>query len=135
MDRFINKVKILKKMDKPEMSKKEKEEQQKRQEQIQNDIRRMKLPRGREVLGILDQRLGGSRCRVRCLDGKVRVCRIPGRLKRSLWVREGNIILVEPWEFSGDSKGDILFKYKPNQVTFLKNKGYLNEINEFEDEF
>ena len=55
------------------------------------DIRRVKLPRGRQTLGILEQRLGGSRMRVRCLDGKSRICRIPGRLKRSLWVREGDV--------------------------------------------
>ena len=106
------------------MSRKEKEEQA-RQEQIQEEIRRVKMPRGREVLGILEQRLGGSRCRVRCLDGKVRLCRIPGRLKRRLWIREGDIVLVSPWEFGGDEKGDILFKYTRAQVDWLKRKGFL----------
>jgi translation initiation factor 1A len=101
----------------------------------QEDLRRVRLPRGNQVLGILEQRLGGSRCRVRCFDGKVRVCRIPGRLKRSLWVREGNVILIEPWEFGGDEKGDIVFKYRPNQVGFLKKKGLLNEIEDFSDDF
>ena len=32
------------------------------------------------------------------------------RLKRKLWVREGDILLIEPWELSGDEKGDIIFK-------------------------
>ena len=68
----------------------------------EEEVVRVRLPRGEEVLGILDRRLGGSRCEVRCLDGKERICRIPGRLKRRLWVREGNIVLVEPWELSGD---------------------------------
>ena len=77
---------------------------------------------------------GASRCSVRCLDGKTRICRIPGRLKRFLWVREGDIVLVEPWEFEGDSKGDIIFKYKPVQVQILKQKGFLDKINEL-DEF
>jgi translation initiation factor 1A len=95
---------------------------------------RVRTPRGREIIGILEQRLGGSRCRVRCLDGKTRNCRIPGRLKRKLWVRENDILLVEPWEFDGDDKGDIVFKYKPNQVVWLKNNGYLDKLQDL-DEF
>ena len=105
-----------------------KKEEQAEKEKLQQEIGRIKLPRGDQTLGILEQRLGASRVRVRCLDGKTRICRIPGRLKRRLWVRENDILIVEPWEFSGDSKGDILYKYTPTQVVFLKNKGYLKKI-------
>ena len=114
------------------MSKKKQEEE--RQQQIQAEISRIKLPRENQVLGILDQRLGASRVRVRCLDGKTRICRIPGRLKRRLWVRENDIIIVEPWEFGGDEKGDILYKYTNTQVSFLKRKGYLKKLEDL-DEF
>jgi translation initiation factor 1A len=100
----------------------------------EEEIRRVKLPRGEQSLGILEKRLGGSRCSVRCLDGKTRVCRIPGRLKRRLWVREGDVVLVEPWEFGGDEKGDIIFKYRPNQITWLKSNGHLDKLDDF-DEF
>lgn len=110
-----------------------KKEELARQEENEQEIRRTKLPRENQVLGILEQRLGGSRVRVRCLDGKTRVCRIPGRLKRKLWVREGDIVIIEPWEYSGNEKGDVLFKYKPIQVQFLKEKGYLKQLEEFEE--
>ncbi|MBT4541111.1 translation initiation factor eIF-1A [Candidatus Woesearchaeota archaeon] len=102
------------------------------EEQEQQEIRRTKLPRDNQVLGICEQRLGGSRMKVRCMDAKTRVCRIPGRLKRRLWVREGDTLLIEPWEFQGDEKGDVVFKYRPIQVKFLKNKGYL-KLDEFEE--
>ncbi len=95
---------------------------------------RVRIPKGNEQLGILDQRLGASRSKVRCMDGKTRICRIPGRMKRYLWVRPGDIVLVEPWEFGGDEKGDIIFKYKPNQAAWLRKNGYLDNIDEF-DEF
>ncbi|MBI2542485.1 translation initiation factor eIF-1A [Candidatus Woesearchaeota archaeon] len=113
------------------MSKK-KEEQQK-QEQIQQEISRIHLPRNAETFGIIEQRLGASRMRVRCLDGKTRICRIPGRLTRKLWVRENDIVIVEPWEYSGDEKGDIIYKYTPTQTSFLKRKGYLKQLEEFEE--
>ena len=93
---------------------------------------RIKIPRSNEVIGIIEQRLGGSRMRVRCLDGKMRICRIPGRLKRKLWIREGDILLVEPWEFD-DNKGDVIFKYQPNQVTWLKKKGYIKDLQSVEE--
>ena len=103
------------------------------EERQQQEISRIKLPRGNQTLGILEQRLGASRTRVRCLDGKTRICRIPGRLKRRLWVRENDILIIEPWEYSGDQKGDIIYKYTPTQVVFLKNKGYLKKMEEAEE--
>ena len=110
-----------------------KKEEQERQEQIQFEISRVKLPRGRQTFGIVDQRLGASRMRVRCLDQKTRICRIPGRLKRKLWIREGDLVLVEPWEDSGDEKGDIIFKYRPSQIDWIKRKGYLKQLEDIEE--
>jgi translation initiation factor 1A len=100
------------------------------QQQQQEELRRTRMPREGQVLGVCEQRLGGSRMRVRCLDGKTRICRIPGSLKRHLWVREGDILLIEPWELGGDAKGDVIFKYKPLQVSFLRNKGLLKALDE-----
>lgn len=92
---------------------------------------RVKLPKGREVLGIIEQRVGGRRMIIKGIDGKSRNCRVPGRLKRKLWLREGDAVIIEPWEFD-DAKADVLFKYNPAQVQWLKKKGYLKEIeNEF----
>lgn len=113
------------------MSRKKQEQEQ--QERLQQEIRRVKLPRGNQCFGIVEQRLGGTRMRVRCLDNNTRVCRIPGRLKRKLWVREGDTVLVEPWELSGAEKGDVIFKYSQSQINFLKNRGYLKQLEEFEE--
>ncbi len=92
---------------------------------------RVKLPRDREVIGIISQRVGGSRMMVSCMDGKTRNCRVPGRKRRGLWLREGDAIIIEPWEFD-DEKGDVLFKYTPAAVDRLKKMGKLTtESSEF----
>ena len=92
---------------------------------------RVRLPQGKEVLGIVKQRLGASRMRVLCLDGKERICRIPGRLRRGLWVRENDVVIVEPWGIGGDKSGDVIYKYRGKaEVNFLKRKGYLKNIEE-----
>lgn len=98
----------------------------KRRFQEETVVTRVKLPRGEEVIGIIEQRLGGNKMLVICLDGKTRNCRVPGRLKRELWLRPGDVVIVEPWELD-KNKGDIIFKYRPNQVEWLKEKGYLKK--------
>ncbi len=101
--------------------------------QPEPQVLRVRIPQAGEILGIVQQRLGGSRMRVSCLDGKERICRIPGRLRRALWVRENNVVIVQPWELGGDKKGDIIYKYRGKaEVEFLKRKGYLKDL---EDEF
>ena len=104
-----------------------------RHQEGEQPIFRVRLPKGKETLGVLEQRLGGSRMRVRCLDGKLRICRVPGRLKKKLWVREGDILLIEPWLLGGDEKGDVIFKYTTNQVDFLRKNGHLKELDNIEE--
>jgi len=115
------------------MGKKE-EELAQQQAQEQEDLRRTPMPKGRQVIGICEQRVGGSRMKIRCMDGNNRICRIPGRLKRKLWVREGDVLLIEPWELGGNNKGDVVFKYKSIQVELLQRKGFLKQLDQ-EGEF
>jgi len=97
----------------------------------QQIVSRAPLPRGEEVIGVIEQRLGGNKMMVSCSDGKTRNSRVPGRLKRKLWLRPGDVVIVEPWELDKD-KGDVILKYKPNQIEWLKKNGHLKtEKSEF----
>ena len=89
-------------------------------------IARAPLPKEKEVIGIIEQRLGGNKMMVNCLDGKSRNCRVPGRLKRRLWLRPEDVVIIEPWELD-DKRGDILLKYKLNQIAWLRKNGFLEE--------
>jgi len=95
----------------------------------ETQIIRVRTPRNNEVIGIVEQRVGANRMIVKCLDDKERNCRIPGSLRRTLWIRPGDIVIVEPWEFQGDTRGDILFKYTPAAIEWLRRKGFLKEIS------
>lgn len=85
----------------------------------------MRLPRGKETLGIVDQTLGGNKLRVRCQDDKVRICRIPGKLRKRVWMKIGDVIIVEPWDIKGDEFGDATWKYTPAQVDYMRRRGIL----------
>ncbi len=105
--------------------------ERKPEEQPEGPIR-VRTPYGKEILGKVESRAGGNRMIVSCFDGKTRNCRVPGRLKRKLWIRPGDIVLVEPWEFEGDEKGDIIHTYKPAAIQWLERKGFLKVTgNEF----
>ena len=98
-------------------------------ENEEQKIIRVRLPRGEELLGIIEQRLGGNKMMVNCLDGKARNCRVPGRLKRKLWLRPGDVVIVGLWELD-KNRGDVLFKYNISQVAWLKKNGYIKTEKE-----
>jgi len=91
----------------------------------EDDIGRVPLPSGNDVLGVAVKLLGFDRIMVKCQDGHERLCRIRGKMKRRVWIRVGDIVLVSPWDFQSDTRGDIFGRYKKNQTSWLRNQGYL----------
>lgn len=89
------------------------------------DYGNIKLPVANDVLGVAIQMLGNDRIRVKCQDGFIRLCRIRGKMKRRFWIRAGDIVLVSPWEFQSDKRGDIYWRYRRNEAEWLRKKGYL----------
>jgi translation initiation factor 1A len=88
-------------------------------------IQNMILPATTDVLGVAVKLLGFDRILVRCQDGHERLCRIRGKIKRRVWIREGDIVLVSPWDFQSESKGDIIWRYTRAQAELLRKNGYL----------
>ena len=83
------------------------------------------LPAATDVMGIAKKMLGFDRLLISCQDGKERLCRIRGKMKRRMWIRLGDTVLVSPWDFQSDKRGDIIWRYKRNQAEWLKTNGYL----------
>ena len=89
---------------------------------------RLKLPdkKNNEMFAIADRLMGGSRINVVCADGKSRMARIPGRMKRKQRVRAGDLVIVKPWDIQND-KADIIFRYRRNQAMVLSRRKLLPE--------
>jgi translation initiation factor 1A len=85
---------------------------------------RVRLPRNNEVLGTILEILGGSRLKVDCRDGKVRICRIPGKFRRRLRLHIGDKVIVKIWDVQGDEKGDMVWIYNKTQASWLVRNGY-----------
>lgn len=85
-------------------------------------ISRTRMPRGSEVLGTVEMMLGADKLRVKCNDGNKRICRIPGRLRKKVWIKVGDLVLVEPWTTQSNERADIVFRYTATQANWLKRK-------------
>ncbi len=80
-----------------------------------------------EMFAIADEILGGRRIRAVCEDGLSRISRIPGKMRRRQWVREGDLIVVQPWDFQ-DEKANVCMRYTKTQSLYLSRKGVLPDI-------
>ena len=94
-----------------------------------SDKLRVPLPNRKvnEMFAIADQILGGRRVRAVCEDGDSRLARIPGKMRRRQWVREGDLIVVQPWDFQ-DEKANVVMRYTKTQSLYLSRKGVLPDI-------
>ena len=86
---------------------------------------RVRMPRQGEILGVVEAMLGANKLKVRCQDGLVRICRIPGKLRKRVWVKERNIVLIKPWEIQGDKKANIVWRYTNTEAGWLRRRGIL----------
>jgi translation initiation factor 1A len=90
------------------------------------EVGRLPLPRRNrgEVFGVASQLLGAARIRVVCEDGSSRMGRITGKMKKKMWIREGDLLILRPWGFQ-EGKADILFRYSRTQAQYLARRNLL----------
>ena len=76
--------------------------------------------------------LGNGRLEALCFDGEKRLAHIRGKLRKKVWVNQGDIILLSLRDYQ-DEKGDVILKYSADEARSLKAYGELPEtakINE-----
>ncbi len=91
----------------------------------EGQLNEMTYPGQGEILGVVTKLLGFDRIMVKCQEGNERLCRIRGKMKRRVWIREGDIVIVSPWDFQSDKRGDVVWRYTHAQSDLLRRKGLL----------
>lgn len=89
------------------------------------ELEQILLPSENQTLAVATKLLGAGFVQVLTVDGKEMTCRIKGKLRRKVWIKAGDVVLVERWPFGPGDKGDILWRYTKNQAIWLKENGYL----------
>ena len=72
-------------------------------------LKEIRLPEEGELLGRVIKLLGSDQVLVKCTDGITRRGRIRGKLKRRIWIRDNDIVIIAPWDFKKDERGDIVW--------------------------
>src|ERR1700721_3558211 len=63
--------------------------------------------------------LGNGRLEAQCFDGEKRLAHIRGKLRKKVWINQGDIILLSLREFQ-DAKGDVILKYTADEPRICK---------------
>ncbi len=90
----------------------------------ESNLKELVLPQEGELLGRVNKIASGDHVVVKCVDGKIRFGRIRGKMKRRVWIREHDIVLVAPWDFD-DDKADVLWRYIKAHEEWLAAHNYL----------
>jgi len=89
---------------------------------------RAQLPEEGQLFGIVVQILGASILLVNCVDGNMRQIRIPGRFRKRMWCRIGDLIILEPlYGMNPEEKGELVHRFRKNEVRWLVDNGYVSE--------
>ena len=88
-------------------------------------LKEIRLPEEGELLGRVIKLLGSDQVLVKCTDGITRRGRIRGKLKRRIWIRDNDIVIIAPWDFKKDERGDIVWRFTLPQVDWLKDGNHL----------
>ena len=59
-----------------------------------------------------------------CEDNVSRMGRITGKMKKKMWIREGDLLILRPWGFQ-EGKTDILFRYSRTESQYLSRRNLL----------
>jgi translation initiation factor 1A len=98
----------------------------KKKEPVEEKPVEIPLPNPEEatiICGVI-RHLGGDYLLVKCLDGYDRKARIPGKLRKKVWIMEGDFVLIGLWAHGSD-KGDIIHKYSRSEVNKLVEQGVI----------
>jgi translation initiation factor 1A len=94
----------------------------------ESELKEMVMPQEGELLGRVIKLVGGDNIIVKCTDGKVRTCRIRGKIKRRMWIRDNDLVLVAPWDFKSD-RADIIWRYIAAHAEKMKADGLLQGLD------
>ena len=91
------------------------------------EVTRVKFPyrRNGEMFARVVDIYGNERMQVFCEDGKHRIGRIRGKIKKRVWVRKGDLVIINPWEFETEVKDklgkcEISWRYMRHEIAWLE---------------
>jgi translation initiation factor 1A len=106
--------------------------QQRTAEQDPNALKKIRTPfrKELEMYGKVIQLMGSNQVKIACEDGKDRICRIPGKLFKHVWLKANDIVIIRLWDFQ-PTKADVIWRYQGFQKNALEKRGELTKLYEY----
>jgi translation initiation factor 1A len=98
----------------------------------ESHLKELLLPQQIELPGQVVKAIGGDNIIVKCPVGKVMTCRIRGKIKRRIWIRENDLVFVTPWNFQS-GRVDIIWWYIAAHADKLEQDNYPNDLRQMSD--
>jgi translation initiation factor 1A len=96
---------------------------------------RIKMPNKRmgETMGRVVSILGNDRMEIFAEDEKHYIGRIRGKIKKRVWIRQGDLVIINPWDWeteSKDGKGkcEITWRYTKSEISWLSRNNRIPSI-------
>eukprot|EP00048_Salpingoeca_helianthica_P014719 m.223183 g.223183 ORF g.223183 m.223183 type:complete len:151 (+) comp16194_c0_seq1:69-521(+) len=83
------------------------------------DKRELVFKEDGQEYGQVTKMLGNGHIEVLCIDGVARLCHIRGKLRKKVWINQGDIVLVGLRDYQ-DGKGDVILKYTADEARNLR---------------
>ena len=108
------------------MGNKSEEAQQAKEQQL---IAKIRYPRRDELemFAIATQLMGTDQVKTIAEDGIERQARIPGKMRKKVWIRQGDLLIIRLWDFQ-PIKADIVWRFLGTQAEHIRRKGLLNKL-------
>jgi len=99
------------------------------------EVTRVKMPNRRrgEMFARVVDIYGQERVGVFCEDGKHRMGRIRGKIKKRVWIRKGDLVIVNPWDFETQVEGkkekcEVFWRYLRREISWLNRRRRIPNI-------
>ena len=98
----------------------------------ENKNTRFKDENESQEYALITKALGNCRFEVMCFDGKSRLATMCGKMRKRVFVNQGELVLVSLRDWQ-DSKCDIIDKYNQNDIQKLKQLKYIPDFIKLEE--
>ncbi|WP_331232580.1 translation initiation factor eIF-1A [Natronorarus salvus] len=85
----------------------------------------LRLPTDTQQFALVTEIRDGGHARLRCADRIERTGKVPVRLRNRVWIREGDLVLVEPWGWESE-KAEIVWRYTDRNAERLRSDGHVS---------
>ena len=90
----------------------------KRQVKNESALKEIRLPEEGEMFGRVIKMMGGENVMVKCGDNVARRGRIRGKLKRRVWIRDNDIVIIAPLCHMSLTPNNNQFSFLSNITTY-----------------